>query len=298
MAQDTYEFEGLDDDLSRPPLAALRALHVAGVVFSPRAWEDVPVQTRHALTHIGAQDSFDEAWRRTGAQGVFPPKHVRITSPIADPDGLKVPVVLDRALSAGRSLPLSFWQAIRPLDRRVLVMLATNRRLFNRALEEISVIHRLPLLALAATEDTVTVGHCEVHLPQAAGDALQELTVLDGQAYLLARIAGIRAARSASLILGLHGDTATGVVEIGSDIRRITNNTLVVWQAHVSTVEGAFFPAASLLGATTAAAALLDIVATETNTSAAIVGATIADEPWRIAEIEDAHTIALPALDR
>ncbi len=293
MAKETYEFEGLDDDLSRPPLAALRALHVAGVIFSPRAWQDVPVETRRTLAQLGAQDSFDDAWQRSGAQGIFPPKHVRMTSPIADPIASEVPEVLDRPLGSKRRLPLSFWQTIRPLDRRVLVMLATNRRLFNRALEEISVIHRLPLMALTANDVAVTVGHCEVHLPQAAADALVGHAVLDGQAYLLARTAGIRAARSAALLLGLHGETPTGVVEIGSHITGLAKHTQVVWQAHVSTVEGAFFPAASLLGATTAATALLDVVATELDTSASIVGAAIVEEPWRIPEIEDAHTIAM-----
>ena len=293
MLSHTYEFEGLDDDLSRPPLAALRALHVAGVVFSPAAWDRVPIETRRALTSIGGQDSFEEGWIRSGAQGIFPPKHVRITAPIPDPAASEVPTVLDHALGSERRLPLSFWQTIRPLDRRVLVMLATNRRLFNRALEEISVVHRLPLLALTAENVAVNLGHCEVHLPRSAGDALQRQDVLDGRAYLLARTAGIRAARSAALILGLHGETPTGVVEIGSEISGLTKRTVVVWQAHVSTVEGAFFSAASLLGATTAATALLDIVATELGASAAIVGATIADEPWRTSEIEDAPTIAM-----
>ncbi len=128
-------------------------------------------------------------------------------------------------------------------------------------------------------------------MSRTVGQRIVHPKVLEGRALLLARTAGIRAARNGALPLDLHGDTPTGVVEIGSQIERRHQDMTVIWQAHVSTVEGAFFPAAALLGATTAATALVSIVATELSDSASIERARIADEPWDTMQPFDAPTI-------
>ncbi|HEX7667806.1 MAG TPA: hypothetical protein VF407_24935, partial [Polyangiaceae bacterium] len=55
----------------------------------------------------------------------------------------------------------------------------------------------------------------------------------------------------------------------------------VIWQAHVSSWDGSFFGAASLVAASTAAVALADIVA-ESDPRVEIEKSRIVEEPWQV----------------
>jgi hypothetical protein len=54
-----------------------------------------------------------------------------------------------------------------------------------------------------------------------------------------------------------------------------------LWQAHVSSWDGAFYAAAALVAASTAAVAIADMVAEEDKT-VTILGAKISEEPWQV----------------
>ena len=75
-----YAFEGLDDQLSRPPLAALRALQIAGVLFSPQGWDEVPLETREGLTAVGGKTAIDREWVLKTLQKVSW-RHVKLWTP-------------------------------------------------------------------------------------------------------------------------------------------------------------------------------------------------------------------------
>jgi len=123
------------------------------------------------------------------------------------------------------------------------------------------------------------IAHCEVHVGNVAIDRILSEEFLDGRSLMLARVAGIRAARRVSETFDLHAESGTGPVELDWTIYR--DKELVLWQAHVSTWDGAFFPAASLLSATTAATALLDMIK-EDDPSAGLRVADIREEAWRV----------------
>src|SRR5262249_719022 len=139
-------------------------------------------------------------------------------------------------------------------------MLANNTRLLYRAIAEIALRSRFGASVLPSRGWTGTLAHADVRMAPEVIAKLQTPELLDGRACILARVAGIRAARWASEILDLHAHVATGPVEVGFIIDPIKWPSLVVWQAHVSTIDGQFSPSASLLAAVTAAAALHDMV--------------------------------------
>ena len=106
---------------------------------------------------------------------------------------------------------------------------------------------------------------------------LAEERLLEGRAFLLARAAGLRAARKFNETFDLHADAAPGSIELDWTVKK--DEALVLWQAHISTWEGTFSPSASLLAATTAAICLFDMIK-EFDPSAGIQNAWISEEPW------------------
>ena len=133
-------------------------------------------------------------------------------------------------------------------------------------------------------EDTATeqpwkaaVAHVEVTMRPDTLDKLRNAGFLDGRAFILARVAGVRAARRAQETFDLRSERATGTIEL--DWAPLDEPGAVVWQAHVSSWDGGFFAAASLVAASTAAVALTDMVA-EDDKSVTITSAKIEEEPW------------------
>ncbi len=291
MPEIFYQFEQLDEHLSRPPLAAQRALMVAGVRLSAAGWDAMTQEIRIALAGAGIQPQIDTEWVRSTLSGV-PWEHVKLFSPIPDPPASEVPSPLQHALGPGRGIPLALWQAVGALDRFVLLMLAENVRLMARAVDEIAVRNRLPLTQLPLDGFVPVVGHCEVVMDPRTVRRLHEPDVLEGRALVLARTAGVRAARRASEILGLGGETRTGITEVGSEIVEDFGRGILLWQGHVSTTEARFYPAASLLAVTTAATAVYTMVTTQLNESASITGGKLVEETWRV-ETGGAPTLGL-----
>ncbi|MGH7329999.1 MAG: cyclic pyranopterin monophosphate synthase MoaC, partial [Polyangiaceae bacterium] len=197
---------------------------------------------------------------------------VRLVPRVLDPDPNHIPEGLVAALGPHARIANSKWAQLRPIDRYVLATLALNTRLLFRALREI-----MP-------EDTATeqpwkaaVAHVEVSMRPDTLDKLRNAGFLDGRAFVLARVAGVRAARRAQETFDLRSERATGMIEL--DWAPLDEPGAVVWQAHVSSWDGGFFAAASLVAASTAAVALADMVA-EDDKSVTITSVKIEEEPW------------------
>lgn len=109
-----FPFEEIGPDLDLVPLAARRALDLAGFRVSLAGWRSLALDDRRRLVRAGEEDIVD-------AQEVF--EVARRASPVAqlmerapDPD----PGALPKGISSG-VLPLARWSALRPLERFALV---------------------------------------------------------------------------------------------------------------------------------------------------------------------------------
>jgi molybdenum cofactor biosynthesis enzyme len=291
MAGVIYDFEELgEEDLFRSPLAALRALRCAGVLVSRAGWLAAPPEVRLALTHAGTRDIVDLAEVQKLLERV-PLRELKLYPRWDDPSPYEVPAALVESLARARQISLAFWQALRPLDRHVLMMLAKNTRLLWRALDELARSSRYGDEVLASRAWTGLLGRCQLELPDGLAARITSPEFMDGRALVLARVAGVRAARRAGELLDLSAGVGSGPIELGCHTGWTRAGALLQWQAHVSSAQGEFFPAASLLAAVTAAVALFDMVGGhEPGVSVVIDGAMVREERWLI-EGDDEVTI-------
>ena len=292
MQRVLYELEELnEEDLYRPPLAALRALRCTGVLVSRAGWLAAPPDVRHALTNAGAQEIVDIAAVKALVDRI-PLREMKLYPRWDDPSPYEVPRQLVESLGHARSVPLAFWQGIRALDRHVLMMLSKNTRLLWRALDELAreSLHGAAVMPTGAWQGLL--GRCEISVPVRLAIRITSPDFVDGRALILARVAGVRAARRTGDLLDLCSHVGAGPIELGCHLGWGRDSATLLWQSHVSTAQGEFFPAASLLAVTTAATALCDmLIAEEPALSVTIDGATLRDDRWMIGS-EDEVTIA------
>jgi len=190
-----YAFEEIPDDLPRPPMAALRALQSKGYLVSPRGWRDLPLEVRQALAREGAREevggpNLEAAIRRISLQ------HVKMMPSAREPSADQVPPELTAALGPLRGLSADEWRGLRALDRRVLALLASNTRLLGRAVAEI-----LPEEPISGRSrgPSALVARCEIALRPDVLEQVLDPGFQGGRAFVLARVAGRRAARSRDL---------------------------------------------------------------------------------------------------
>lgn len=289
MAKHIYAFEDIPEgDPSRPPLAALRAMRLIGMALSRTGWQAMSVDRRRAIISAGAAENVETDELRRLFDGA-PIREMKLVPVIPDPPADRIPDSVARAFGPARVISQEFWVGVTNLDRHVLYMLTGNTRLLFRALNEMALRARgkLPLPSFGWTG---TLARGELRTTPEMLKLLRMPHFLDGRACILARVAGIRAARWASEILDLHAATPTGPVEVGFSVDTELRPGTVLWQAHVSTLEGQFSPSASVLAVTTSAAALYDIVQ-RAGERATIENVRLSDEPWAPSDADDEVTI-------
>jgi len=269
-----YSFEDVPEDLPRPPLAAMRALLTAGALLSPKGWLALSIDARKTLTREGAEPQID---LRT-VQALVQSAHVselRLVPRLVEPAPNDVPVDVARAIGPLRRIDAAEWRRLRPLDRYVIATLTHNSRLFFRAVQEIFPESPTPESGAWKSQ----VGHCELRLRREVIELVKSPRFLDGRAFVLARAAGIRAARRGADTFDLRAESTVGPIEL--DWGPGDDESVLLWQAHVSSWDGAFFPAASLSAAVVAAVALCDMVSRH-DPEAVIQCAQIAQKPWLV----------------
>ncbi|MEO7111902.1 MAG: cyclic pyranopterin monophosphate synthase MoaC, partial [Polyangiaceae bacterium] len=268
-----FAFEDVAEDLPRPPMAAMRAFLAAGVVLSPRGWTALSLDERRTFLVAGSRPIIDAV----GVQAAL--RHatvseVRLVPRVLDPDPNQIPESLITALGPHGRITNARWSQLRPIDRYVLATLALNTRLLFRALTEI-----LPDAGSTDLPWSAAVAHVEITMHPKTVERLRSPGFLDGRAFMLARVAGVRAARRAQETFDLRSERATGTIEL--DWGPLDEPGAILWQAHVSSWDGAFFAAASLTAASTAAVALADMIAEE-DKSVSIRETRIAEESWMV----------------
>ena len=274
----SYFFEELSDDLPNPPRSAIRAMFAAGVVVSPRGWATLPTDTRQALAMEGTREVVNVAMVAQLLNAASP-SQIRLVAKVPDPSSDEIPLSLMKALKPRCPLTVQDWKSLHALDRCVLASLATNTRLFWRALREMANRSGAPLNLALAQPWTGMLAHCEVRMTPEAAERLISPRFLEGRACVLARVAGIRAARKISETMDLHSETGTGPTEL--DWGLTDEPGTVLWQAHVSSWDGEFFPSASLLAAATAAVAVHDM-AKELDPEVKIGTVNLVEEAWKV----------------
>lgn len=267
-----YRFEEIGDDLGRPPMAAVRALLTAGVLLSPKGWAELARDARRTIANEGARERVDLMAVRTLVARV-PANHVKLVTRAVDPDPAAVPDKLATVLGPTRSLSTDEWKSLTSLDRYVLATLAYNTRLLSKAIDELVAAG---LLKKKKTERwSGALARCDVTMSQAALERISSPQFLEGRALVLARTAGRRAARRGATTFDLRSELEASVVELEWGVEKAA----FFWQAHVSAIDGSFFPAASLAAAATAGIALVDMLL-EIDPTARVSTVAIVEEAW------------------
>jgi len=113
-----FPFEDVGDSLELLPLAARRALDVAGYRLSLEGYQSLSVDARLALAQRGAEAEVDARdVERLVRKSAHLPTRIK---PIPDPDPLAPPEQLESAVVDRRGL-VAAWSKLRPLDRFALV---------------------------------------------------------------------------------------------------------------------------------------------------------------------------------
>jgi cyclic pyranopterin phosphate synthase len=114
-----FPFEDVLPDFEFVPLAARRALDLAGVRLTLEAWRSLKREDRKGLAALGAPDDVDVDAVFVVA-GRAHPQPTRI-APASDPDPVEPPEALVRALGATRILDPRRWIQLRALERYALM---------------------------------------------------------------------------------------------------------------------------------------------------------------------------------
>ena len=93
------------------PLAARRALDVAGLRLSLEGYQSLPYEDRVDLAALGAKDQVDTALvERLVRKSATPPTRIK---PVADPDARMPPEQLNATLGAKRAVEPLVWSKLR-----------------------------------------------------------------------------------------------------------------------------------------------------------------------------------------
>jgi molybdenum cofactor biosynthesis enzyme len=287
-----YEFEEIGQDLPRPPLAARRALLCSGVAVPLDTWQSLPLPARQTIAQEGTKDAISEFVVKNAVSSVL--KRIRFMGPVKDPPLDPIPQPVVDALRALRPLTVGEWQQLRPLDRYTLVALSGNSRLLYRAIEEMTNGPASKLSSIKLRPWVGPLAHAEVRMSRLAFGDLAAGNVQGGKALVLARAAGVRAARAARDVIDGYAEKWTGPVEL--DARLDAEISGYVWQAHVSTSDGEFFAAASVLAASTAAVAMRDAIASR-DPAATVGGVSLKEATWSVGsgQFGDEATVTMNA---
>jgi molybdenum cofactor biosynthesis protein MoaC len=121
-----YTFDGIDERLDLIPVAARRALDLAGLKLSLDAWRTLSLADREQLASLGAKGDVDPGKVAHILRGVSPVAQNIV--PVPDPPPDAVPSSVVDAFGPERPVDLGVWGALSPLDRYALAKVARKPR--------------------------------------------------------------------------------------------------------------------------------------------------------------------------
>ena len=224
-----FAFEEPNSALTVLPLAARRALDVAGVRLSLEAWRGLTLDERHALIAAGAGVQVDiESVERLAGRARPAPERV---PPVADPE--QIAAELSAAAGTRRAELEGAWPGLTALERYALVKLSRTKKTeaaeraarLERALSELlprrsqnlshltpeGEAHMVDVSRKPATARQAVARGFVAMKPETLA-ALEAGNTPKGDVLAVARIAGIQAAkRTPELIPLCHAVQLTGV---------------------------------------------------------------------------------------
>jgi hypothetical protein len=123
-----YRFDAADAELSLLPMAARRALDCAGLHLSLKAWQELSLPDRRALTQLGAAEvvAAEQVARFLAERQA----QARPTPPLMEAEVAAGPSAeLLQGLPLGHALSQERWCQLSGLDRYVLAQLARRGKL-------------------------------------------------------------------------------------------------------------------------------------------------------------------------
>jgi hypothetical protein len=118
-----YAFDAADAALTLLPMAARRALDLAGVHLSLRGWQRLSLAQRQRLVMLGAEEAVPLADVRECVRDLSAEQ--RTQAPLREPAASEAPPeALLQLLGPARPLTEPAWRGLRALDRYVLLQLA------------------------------------------------------------------------------------------------------------------------------------------------------------------------------
>lgn len=221
-----YAFEELDADLPLLPLAARRALDLAGVHLGLGGYRSLSVEARLRLAELGSAHAVDTAEARRIAENASPPGREEAPSP--DPAAESPPAPLVAALGDACPLPTKVWQALTNIDRYALCKVArrgASMRLTAAYREIVGASALSTHLAPKGGVRMVDVGHKPMAARRAVAETwvtmspeaferLTSSTAPKGDVLGTARIAGILGAKRTSDLIPLCHPLALTKVEV------------------------------------------------------------------------------------
>jgi len=210
-----YSFDGVDATLDLLPLAARRALDVAGLKLSLEAWRALPLTAREAIVELGSDAVVDVAGLQA-ALGAAPISRIAATR---DSAISAVPAELSAAFGSARPISQAIWNSLSPLDRYALVKVVSRGKPERIEAAYAEIVGHSALsthLAPAGGARMVDVGQKTASLRRAVAESrvsmsaeafarVKTATVPKGDVLGTARLAGIMGAkRTAELIPLCH----------------------------------------------------------------------------------------------
>lgn len=199
-----YAFDEVSETLELLPLAARRALDLAGLKLSREQWLGLPLTTRVAMVEAGGEPkvSLERVHELCG-------KLAMLTTTLEDPSADLPPLSVIQAFGPERPISPAVWFGLSPLDRYALAKVAAKPRPERLAAAYAEIIgasalstHLKPtgevrMVNVAPKEPTQrrAVAESLVRMDAAAFERVATASAGKGDVLSTARIAGIMAAK-------------------------------------------------------------------------------------------------------
>ena len=222
-----YSFDGVDAALDLLPLAARRALDVAGLKVSLEVWRALPLESRQVITQEGSAPTVDTE-RVESTLGAVQISRIERS---LEPSITSVPRELVSALGV-RPISQALWNALSPLDRFALVKVASRGKpeRLDAAYSEI-VGHsalsthlgpaggaRMVDVAQKPASHRQAVAESRISMSTDAFERVKSATVPKGDVLGTARLAGIMAAKRTSELIPLCHPLAVTKIELSFEL--------------------------------------------------------------------------------
>lgn len=262
-----YAFDGVDRTLSLLPLAARRALDLAGLHLGLEGFLSLAIEEREALVEEGSKDEPDLACVESVVKRASPPP--RAETPWTDVDGRDLPRELD---AFAPRIPLDVWRKLSPLDRYALVKVVSRGKLerIEGALAEIvesatvsthldpaGGVRMVDVSHKSITRRSATAG-ARVTMSAEAFRRLVERAVPKGDVLETARIAGIMATKRTSDLIPLCHPLALDHASL--EFSLVPEDSAVDLRCHVETLSRTGVEMEAMTGVSVAALTLYDML--------------------------------------